>query len=41
MYGFYLNVPFTVRDDRPEGEVPAAKEVAQQFESEDKKLAEQ
>jgi hypothetical protein len=40
IYEFHLNVPSTVRDDRSEREMPAAKEVAKQFESESKKLAE-
>jgi hypothetical protein len=40
MYGFHPNVPSTVRDDRPEGEVPAARELAEKFKSEGKELAE-
>lgn len=40
MYGFHPNVPSSVRDDRPEGEVPAAREVAEKFESDGKELAE-
>ena len=40
MYGFHPNVPSTVRDDRPEGEVPAAREVAEKFEIDGKELAE-
>jgi transposase InsO family protein len=40
IYGFYPNVPSSVRDDRLEGEVPAAREVAEKFESDGKELAE-
>ena len=40
MYGYHPNVPSTVADDRPEGEVPAAREAAQKVESENKLLAE-
>jgi hypothetical protein len=40
MYGFHPNVPSTVRDDRPEGEVPAAREKVEEFQNEGKELAE-
>jgi hypothetical protein len=40
MYGFHPNVPSSVRDDRPEGEVPAARKKAEEFENEGKELAE-
>jgi len=40
MYGYHPNVPSTVRDDRPEGEVPVARETAEKIESEGKELAE-
>jgi transposase InsO family protein len=40
MYGFHPNVPSSVRDDRPEGEVPAARKKAEEFDNEGKELAE-
>jgi hypothetical protein len=40
IYGFYLNVPSLVRDDRLKSEVPAARKKTEEFESEGKKLEE-
>jgi hypothetical protein len=40
IYGFYSNVPFSVRDDRPKGEIPIAREKAENFKSDGKELAE-
>jgi hypothetical protein len=40
IYGFYLNIPLSVKNDYPEGEMPAARKKAEEFEYEDKKLAE-
>ena len=40
IYGFHPNVPSSVRDDRPEREVPAAREKVENFENEGKELAE-
>jgi hypothetical protein len=40
MYGCHPSVPSSVRDDRPEGEVPAAREVIEEFERGSEDLAE-
>jgi hypothetical protein len=39
MYGFHPNIPSSVRDDRPEGEISATRKKAEEFENEGKKLA--
>jgi hypothetical protein len=40
MYSFYFNISLSVKDDRLEGEMPAARKKAKEFEHEDKELAE-
>jgi hypothetical protein len=40
IYGFYSNVSSLIKDDRPEGKVPAAREKVENFKNEDKELAE-
>jgi hypothetical protein len=40
IYGFHLNIFFTIKDDYSKREVFAARKVAEKFESEGKKLAE-
>jgi hypothetical protein len=39
IYGFHSNISFMIRDDRSEKKMPAVREVAEKFKSEDKKLA--
>jgi hypothetical protein len=39
IYGFHLNIPLSVKDDRLKGEVSAARKKAEGFEREGKKLA--
>lgn len=40
MYGCHPNIPSSVRDDYPEGEVPITREVIEEFECVSKELAE-
>jgi hypothetical protein len=40
IYDFYSNVSSSIRDDRPEKKVPAAREKVEEFGSEGKELAE-
>jgi hypothetical protein len=40
MYGFHPNIPSSVRDDRPEGEVPVTRKKAEEFKNEGKELTE-
>jgi hypothetical protein len=40
IYSFYFNVSSSIKDDRPKREVPIAREKVENFESENKKLAE-
>jgi hypothetical protein len=40
IYGFYLNVSSSVKDDRLEGEIFIARKKAEEFEYKSKKLAE-
>jgi hypothetical protein len=40
IYGFYLNISLSVKDDYLEGEMPAAKKKVEEFEYEGKELAE-
>jgi hypothetical protein len=40
IYGFYSNIPLSVKDDYLKGEMPAARKKAEEFEYEGKKLAE-
>jgi hypothetical protein len=40
IYGFYPNISLSVKDDRPEREIPAAKKKIKGFKREGKELAE-
>ena len=40
IYKYHPNTPSTVRDDRPEGEVPTAREAVEKIKSEGKALTE-
>jgi hypothetical protein len=40
IYSFHFNIPSSVRDDRPKGEIPIAREKAENFKNEGKELAE-